>query len=218
MEQLRIFVGFDPREVVAYHVFCNSVLRRTKANVSFTPVRGERRDGSNDFIYARFRVAEMAGFRGWALFADGDMICRTDIAELFEFADPIGTDVMLVKHAYQTKFPVKYLGQKNEDYPRKNWSSLMLVNCAAAAWQRMNAERIAKMSGSELHQFTFLDDDRMGGLPAEWNWLVGEYPYNTDAKIAHFTVGTPCWPEFSDWDYADEWSAEREAVLDFEGL
>jgi lipopolysaccharide biosynthesis glycosyltransferase len=217
VQQIPLYVGYDPREAVAYSVFCHSVLRRTKAQVSFTPVTGESRDGTNAFIYERFRVAEMCGFKGWAIFCDGDMICRADIEELWDLRDVFGKDVMVVKHNYKTKFQVKYLGQKNDDYPRKNWSSVMLVNCNAAAWQRMTGERIAKMSGKELHRFTFLEEDRIGSLPKEWNWLSGEQPYNPDAKIAHFTIGTPCFHEYRDWDYADEWLAERDSMLSYEG-
>jgi lipopolysaccharide biosynthesis glycosyltransferase len=215
LDSLKVFVGFDPRETVAYWTFCSSVQKRCSLPVSFQAVRGARRDGSNDFIYERFRVAEMCGFRGWCVFADGDMICRTDLAELMEYANP-WYDLLVVKHDYQTKYPIKYLGQKNEDYPRKNWSSLMLINCTAASWQRMTKERIDKMSGSELHQFKFLNDSRIGELPKEWNWLVGEYPYNPEAKIAHFTVGTPCWESYSTWAYSEEWRKERDSMLEFE--
>src|SRR5688572_8052747 len=112
--EIPIYVGFDPREAVAYHVFCHSVLSRTKAQVSFTPVCGDRDDASNTFSKARFLVPAMQGFRGLAIWADGDMLCRTDIKELIDQYEP-GMDVMVVKHNYSTKHPVKYLGQRNED-------------------------------------------------------------------------------------------------------
>jgi lipopolysaccharide biosynthesis glycosyltransferase len=210
-----IFVGYDPKEAIAYHVFCQSITTRTKARVSFTPVTGEQRDGSNAFIYERFLVPWMCDYKGWAIFADGDMICRGDIEELWNLRSR-GYDVMVAKHDYKTKHPVKYLGQKNEDYPRKNWSSLMLIDCANFPWHNVDPKTIKTMTGKELHRFEFLDEDRIGDLPLEWNWLVSEYAYNQEAKIAHFTIGTPCWPEYRNCDYADEWRKERDAMLYFQ--
>lgn len=216
---LPIFVGVDPREEVGFSVFCRSVMSRTRAPVSFHPVRGGvRKEGSStSFDSARWDVPRLCGYRGLALWAECDMLCRTDIVELLDvFSDHARADVLLVKHSYKTQFPVKFLGQKNEDYPRKNWSSFMVMNCSAAVWQRLDGLRARGFSDfGVLHRFPHIvtgeplfDADRVAALEPEWNWLVGEYPYNPAAKIAHFTIGLPCFPEFSSWDYADEWRAE----------
>lgn len=208
-----IFVGYDRREAVAYSVFCHSVLARTEAAVSFAPVTGEKRpESSTAFNYGRFLIPHLMNYRGWAIWADGDMLCRADIAELWDMKD-IRCDVMVAKHDYRTKHPVKFLGQKNEDYPRKNWSSLMLINCAGAAWKRLQE---TEWSGPEKHRFKFLDDARIGELPLEWNWLVGEYPHTEAAKLAHFTIGTPCWQQYATCDYADEWFKDKHAMLDYQ--
>lgn len=209
---INIFVGFDEREAVAYSVFCHSVMRRTKARVAFYPMRGDCVEGSTTFNPERFNVAREMGYRGWAIWADGDMLCRGDIEELMEYADPY-RDVVVAKHDYKTRHPVKFLGQPNHDYPRKNWSSLMLINCEHASWQRLEHR---KHTLPELHRFAFMDEARIGELPLEWNWLVGEYPHNADAKLAHFTIGTPCWAEYADCDYADEWREERALMLHHE--
>jgi hypothetical protein len=200
-----VYVGFDPREAVAYHVFCHSVLTKTKAQVSFTPVCGSQDDASNTFSKARFLVPEMQGYRGWAIWADGDMLCRSDIQELWDLKRS-GFDAMVVKHDYRTKHPVKYLGQRNEDYPCKNWSSLMLIDCGNAAWRRPAYKELLKGPAGLLHRFSFLDDERIGELPKEWNWLVSEYPLNQDAKLAHFTIGIP--PFYPSCDYSAEWFNE----------
>jgi lipopolysaccharide biosynthesis glycosyltransferase len=216
MEQIRLFVGVDPRETVAFHVFVQSVLDRTDPNrVSIHPVIGEQRDGSNRFIYARFLIPHMCGYRGRAIWADGDMVCRADIRELWDMYEP-GFDVMVVKHNYSTKHPTKYLGQRNEDYERKNWSSVMLMDCANYPMRKLTPEYVAKSTGRHLHRFEFLKDDRIGDLPKEWNWLVGEYGPNPEAKLVHFTIGTPCWPAYKTWDYADEWRAELKKVNHYE--
>jgi lipopolysaccharide biosynthesis glycosyltransferase len=215
MDQIRLFVGMDRREPVAFHVFTHSVLTRTKAQVSITPVSGEQRDGSNSFIYQRFLVPWMCGYNGWAIFADGDMLCLGDIQELWNLRQP-GFDVMVVKHEYGTRHPVKYLGQRNEDYLRKNWSSLMLINCGNYPWRKVTPEYVSKASGKHLHRFEFLKDERIGDLPAEWNFIVGELEPIPDVKIAHFSIGLPCWSPYKDWPYAREWLKEREQMNYFQ--
>ena len=207
--EIPIYVGFDPREAVAFHVFCHSVLSRTRSQVSFTPVCGARDDASNTFSRARFKVPEMQGYRGWAIFADGDMLCRSDITELWDLRES-GNEVMVVKHDYQTKHPVKYLGQRNEDYPCKNWSSLMLMDCGNAVWRRPSYQELLKGPTGLLHRFAFLDDERIGELPKEWNWLVSEYPCNSQAKLVHYTIGIP--PFYPSCDYSAEWFNEMRAM------
>lgn len=204
-----LYVGFDPRESVAYHVFCHSVLTRTKARVSFSPVCGELEDASNTFSKARFTIPERQGFRGWAIWADGDMLCRADIQELWDLRKS-GCDVMVVKHDYRTKHPVKYLGQRNEDYPCKNWSSLMLIDCGNACWRRPSYAKLLQGPAGLLHRFSFLDDDRIGELPKEWNHLVEEYEPNPHAKLAHFTIGIP--PFYPSCEFSAEWFREMRAA------
>jgi lipopolysaccharide biosynthesis glycosyltransferase len=165
-------------------------------------------DGSNHFIYTRFLVPHLQEYTGWAIFIDGDMIVRDDIVKLWELQNPYN-DVMVVKHDYKTRMPVKYLGARNEDYPRKNWSSVILWNCNSFPNRRLTPEFIQKSTGSELHRFSWLEDERIGELPKEWNWLPDEYGINKDAKLLHYTLGTPCFQEFADTPQGDEWHRER---------
>jgi hypothetical protein len=203
---LRVFVGYDPREAVAYHVCCQSILEQTNHPVSFHPVRGDRRDGSNDFIYTRFLVPWLCGFHGHALFVDGDMIVRGDIADLFELRrNDLG--VQVVKHDYRTKHPTKYLGNPNADYPRKNWSSVVLWNASFFPNRKLTPEFVASKPGHYLHRFLWLTDGQIGDLPPEWNRLVLEQELTPEDRIRHFTIGTPCFAEYADCDGADEWHA-----------
>lgn len=205
-EPIRVFVGYDPREAVAYHVCCQSIIDGTKAPVSFYPIRGERRDGSNDFIYARFLVPWLCGFNGAAIFVDGDMIVRGDIADLFaERRMDVG--VQCVQHDYKTKYPTKYLGNKNEDYPRKNWSSVMIWNCGFYPNRVLTPEFVGRASGEFLHRFQWLNDEQIGALPDAWNRLVLEQEIRPTDKLLHYTIGTPCFAEYADCDGADEWHA-----------
>ncbi len=165
-------------------------------------------DGSNQFIYSRFLVPYLMGYSGHAIFIDGDMILRGDIAELWALRQS-DKDVQVVKHDYKTCMPVKYLGARNEDYPRKNWSSVILWNCSSFPNRRLTPEFVQHSTGSELHRFSWIDDDRIGTLPPEWNWLPDEYGPNADAKLLHYTLGTPCFQEFADTPQGNEWHRER---------
>jgi hypothetical protein len=118
-------------------------------------------------------------------------------------------DVQVVKHDYKTRMPVKYLGSPNEDYPRKNWSSVILWNCGSFPNRKLMPDFVQRSTGAELHRFSWLDDARIGELPPEWNWLPDEYGPNPAAKLLHYTLGTPCFHEFADTPMAAEWHRER---------
>ena len=212
---LKIFVGFDGKvEPVAYHTFCQSVIEKSSIPVSFTPLalntlseyKETHTDGSNAFIYSRFLVPYLCDFKGMALFVDGDMICRADIAEiLWEHEQDHAFKV--VKHYYQTKHPVKYLGAKNEDYPKKNWSSVMLWNCGHHLNKQLTPQFVMDKPGKYLHRFEWLKfpEEQVGKLDETWNWLETEYEYNPDAKLIHHTLGTPCFKDYQTGDYSEEW-------------
>jgi lipopolysaccharide biosynthesis glycosyltransferase len=212
---LKIFVGMDLKvEPVAYAVFCQSVIEHSSIPVSFTPMAlntlseytETHKDGSNAFIYSRFLVPYLCGFKGMALWVDGDMIVRSDIAELlWEFQQDEA--VKVVKHHYQTKHPIKYLGAKNEDYPKKNWSSVMLWNCGHHLNKQLTPKFVMEKDGKYLHRFEWLKypEEQVGKLDETWNWLVSEYEYNPDAKLVHYTVGSPCFKDYQIGDYSEEW-------------
>jgi lipopolysaccharide biosynthesis glycosyltransferase len=216
MKPIPIFIGYDPREAVAYHVCVNSIIRHASQPVCIVPLalnlfndyKETHTDGSNQFIYSRFLVPHLMDYSGWAIFIDGDMIVRSDIVELWNLQNPYN-DVIVVKHDYKTRMPVKYLGARNEDYPRKNWSSVILWNCNSFPNRQLTPEFIQHATGSFLHRFSWLDDARIGELPKEWNWLPDEYGANPAAKLLHYTLGAPCFEEFTDTPQADEWHQER---------
>ena len=218
---IRLFYGFDPREEVGAHTFCSSVIHNASQPVAMTPLHlpmlpmysGGQRDGTNAFIYSRFLIPHLCEYNGWALFMDGaDMVCKGDIAELWAMRDPFKA-VQVVKHEYKTKHPRKYVGTSmesgNDDYPRKNWSSVMLINCAHFDWRRITPEKVATMSGAELHRFAFLEARFIGELPMVWNWLADESGENKDAKVCHWTAGIPAWPHYAQAPMADEWAQAR---------
>jgi lipopolysaccharide biosynthesis glycosyltransferase len=216
MKPVPIFIGYDPREAIAYHVCVNSIIRHSTVPVSITPLAlnnfkdytETHTDGSNQFIYSRFLVPYLMDYKGFGIYMDGDMIVRGDVAELQRLID-LGKDVMVVKHDYKTKMKEKYLGSKNEDYPKKNWSSVMIFNCNTYPTKKLTPEYIQNSTGAHLHRFEWTTDSRIGELPPEWNWLPDEYGPNPDAKLLHYTLGTPSFHEFATTPMGDLWHQER---------
>ena len=212
LNKITLIVGFDQREAVAFHTFTQSVLEKTSIPVQFIPLaenslpnyKETHTDGSNKFIYSRFLTPYLNNYTGWAIFADGDMICRTDIKELWDLRDE-SKAVQVVKHDYQTKAITKYLGNKNENYPRKNWSSLILWNCGHPSHRLLTPEFIQKQTGAFLHRFSWLQDEQIGELPKIWNWLALEYEYNENAKLIHYTLGTPCFKDYTRSEMSEFW-------------
>lgn len=216
MAVIDIFIGYDAREAVAYHVCAQSIIERSSTPVRIFPLAlntmsGEyveqHADGSNAFIYSRFLIPSLCNFRGRAIYLDSDVLVRGDIGELLEVAPKMYCGASVVKHDYKTRHPVKYLGAKNDDYPRKNWSSVIVWNCAYAPNRVLTPEFVAKQTGSYLHRFSWLKDDQIGELPAEWNHLTMEYEPNSEAKLYHYTIGTPCFQGYESQEGADEWRA-----------
>ena len=221
MKPIPVFIGYDPREAIAYHVCANSIIRNASAPVAIIPValnlftdyKETHGDNSNHFVYTRFLVPYLMDFRGRAIYIDGDMVVRGDIIELYESLQT-AHDVAVVKHDYKTRMPVKYMGAVNEDYPRKNWSSVIVWDCQSYPNRRLTPDFVQKQPGSFLHRFAWIDDDRIQALPPEWNWLPDELGENTEAKLLHYTLGTPCFREFADTTQAAEWHKER-ALTDY---
>jgi len=212
-----VFVGYDPREAVAYHVCCNSIIRLSTAPVAIVPMalnlmtdyQETHTDGSNAFVYSRFLVPYLMGYQGRAVFIDGDMVLRSDILELFDLLSDQHA-VAVVKHDYQTRSAVKYRGNVNHNYPRKNWSSVIVWNCGHAKNHVLTPELVQHSTGSYLHRFGWLDDADVGELPLEWNWLPDELGANPEAKLLHYTLGTPCFAEYESVPEADVWHQERQ--------
>jgi hypothetical protein len=217
-----VCIGQDPRESIAYHVLEQSIIDKSSAGVAIIPLASRllgdfdgQRDGTNAFIYSRFLVPELMGYQGWAIYMDSDMLLRADLKELWALRDE-SKALMVVKHDYHTQHRRKLIGTPmecdNADYERKNWSSMILWNCAHPMNRILNAEFVSESPGSVLHRFRWLPDDLIGEVPKEWNWLVGEYPLAHEAKLVHFTYGAPCFRHYSRCDYASEWHGTREEV------
>lgn len=293
----RIYIGFDRREAAAYKVAKRSMKRRSSVPLDIVPLKLNRvqgilnrpveiKDGkmwcpisqapmATEFAISRFAVPFLAK-TGWALFVDCDVVCLSDIAELFAIADdkfavmcvkhdsrpmirawkyfvsprnPIPRQLWVsdgrnmfhkdahdgvawkigegpgvacvevfgdealavwenlkaeVKEGMQLGEDLQHLrdhyskmdGQLQTDYPRKNWSSVVLWNCDHPANKELTIEVLNTWPGRDLHAFKWLKDEEIGNLPVEWNYLVGVTTEPVKPKLAHFTLGGP-W--FKDW-------------------
>lgn len=215
---IRVFAGYDPNEAAGYHTFCHSVITRASQPVSITPViknqfpewrREGLNNGATEFSFARFLVPYLCGYRGHAIFMDGaDMLCLGDIAELWALRDH-SKAVQVVQHAPYAVEEKKMWNQDNRQYPRKNWSSVMLMNCEYHHAKHLTPENVATKSGAWLHHFEWTKENRIGDLPPEWNVLVGHQP-TENAKLLHYTNGLP---DVHPTGQIDEiWHAERELM------
>ena len=223
---IRLYIGFDPREAVAYNVLAYSILRRASRPVAISPLALSQLGGlltrprhplqSTDFSFSRFLTPFLSEYRGWSIFMDCDMLVREDIARLYDLRDERFA-VMVVKHVHEPREQTKFLDQPQASYQKKNWSSVILFNnerCRA-----LSPEYVNTASGLDLHQFRWLDDvDQIGALPSAWNHLVGFDPPRPDAALVHYTLGGPYFEEYSGCEYAAEWFAERDRMLYAEQL
>lgn len=221
---IKVFIGFDPVESVAWHTMAHSIFRHSSKPVAIIPVNirnlhsiyNRPRDPkqSNEFSFTRFLVPYLSEYSGYSLFFDCDMLLRSDISEIFDVIekDP-GKAVYVVKHTYEPRDDIKYLNTVQYKYPRKNWSSVVLWNCAHPANTIITPEFVNSATGLDLHRFTWLKDEEIGGLDVRWNWLVGEYDDPpADVKNVHWTVGGPYFHEFQNADFSEEWREENKSM------
>jgi hypothetical protein len=218
---IRVFIGYDSRETVAYGVLAHSINVRASEPVAIAPVMlGQLKDvfrrernplQSTEFSFSRFLVPYLCGYEGWAVFMDCDMLMLQDVSRLWALRDERYA-VQVVKHEHVPREEVKFLGAVQTKYQKKNWSSVMLMNCARCT--ALTPDYVSKASGLELHQFKWLGDDGLiGEIPHDWNHLVGFDPPRPGVSLAHFTIGGPWFPEYAACEYSREWFAEREAML-----
>lgn len=222
----QIYIGYDSREADAYEVCKASILKYSPQSITAIREIGVRlsgmydrpyrcdgaqkydtRDGrpfSTEFSFTRFLVPALNQYHGWALFCDCDFLFRADLNELFALCND-DYAVMCVKHDYKPDYGTKMDGQKQEPYPRKNWSSLVLWNCGHWQNRKVTPKFVNMMPGSALHSFCWLKDKDIGAIPEAWNWLEGHSSKAWEPKGVHYTRGVPSMPGYEHVDYADEW-------------
>ena len=218
---INIFIGYDSKEKAAFSTLTYSILQNSTKPVAITPialnnikddfVRERNSLSSTEFSFSRFIIPHLMNYQGWAVFMDCDMLMRTDINELWRQRDDKYA-VQVVKHNYVPKHNKKFLGQTQTVYPKKNWSSFMLMNCKKCS--TLTPDYVNRASGLELHQFKWLESEELiGDLPLEWNWLVGEYEHKDEVKNVHYTKGGPWFEEYRDCDYSQDWFRNHDECM-----
>jgi lipopolysaccharide biosynthesis glycosyltransferase len=219
---IRVFIGYDSNEVVAWHTLCHSIMRHTKQPTQFIPLMRSQLEGiydrpkqgkeSTEFSMTRFLVPYLSDYEGWSIFMDCDMLVTRDFKELWDLRDDKYA-VQCVKHDYSPTTTRKFLNQEQSVYEKKNWSSVMLFNNAKC--KALTPEYVNTATGLELHQFKWLEsEDLIGDIPAEWNFLVGEehmFEEGVPGNI-HYTLGGPYFDDHGDVDYADLWFEEQKKM------
>jgi lipopolysaccharide biosynthesis glycosyltransferase len=213
---IRVFIGYDEREAIAFHVACQSIICNTKTDVQITPLvtdslryagiynRPADPKASNAFSYTRFMVPYLSGYVGKSIYMDPDVIVLADLRELLAECEDVMTPVWVAKHDYDPKRELKYFGAKQYKYPRKNWSSIMVFENSACQFQ-LHPENVNQKSPQWLHQFGWVGDRNIGEIPIEWNWLVDEYEHNDNAKLLHYTNGIPPTQHKNQTDHQADW-------------
>lgn len=234
-----IWIGYDPREFTSFAIARASVDRQLtqriptfalilddlKAAGLYTRPMEWRRSAvdrpvmwdvisdaamSTEHANARFLVPHLAK-SGWALFMDGDMLARANLARIFEGLDREKA-VYCVQHDFRPVSGIKMDGQEQALYARKNWSSMMIFNVGHPANAALTPEFVNRVPGRHLHRFCWLKDKEIGALDPAWNWLVRHSDKTIDPKVVHFTAGCPDMPGYENDDYADEWRSWRDRL------
>jgi len=213
---IKIFIGYDPREKVAYHTLVQSIIENASEPVSISPIakkhlgniyqRTRTVKESTEFSLTRFLTPYLSGFDGWSIFMDCDMIVTSDIKTLWGLRDDKYA-VMCVKHDYTPSSERKFLDQIQTVYPKKNWSSVMLFNNAKCT--SLTPELVQYEDGLFLHQFKWLESEELiGELPNTWNFLVGEeekLEHDQLPDLIHYTLGGPYFENYIGCDYEETW-------------
>lgn len=225
-----VFIGYDMRDELAYNVAVRSIHKHASKGVTIIPLKDHelRRAGfywrqyqvrpngqkideadgrpfSTDFSFSRFCVPELArqmGIHDPVLFTDPDIMLRADINELFDLWDD-QMAVMCVQHNHKPKELTKFDNMEQTRYFRKNWSSIMLLHPDRTT--KLSLHKVNNQCGSDLHACLWVSDEEIGALDPTWNHLVGYDAPREDAKLVHFTLGTPDFPGRAKDEHADEW-------------
>ena len=218
-DPIKVFIGFDSREDVAVNVLTDSIQARSSKPVQIGQVRLTQLEDvyrrskhplqSTEFSFSRFLVPWICGYQGWAIFMDADMLCQGDITELWDLRDERYA-VQVVQHNHHCSSGRKFQGMPQSPYRRKNWSSVMLFNCARC--KALSPHYVNSASGLELHQFTWTKTEEIGALPPQWNVLVGVQEVPADARLLHYTLGGPWFDDCRSVPRSELWDTARQAL------
>tara|TARA_B100000989_G_scaffold196241_1_gene148210 strand:- start:2850 stop:3548 length:699 start_codon:yes stop_codon:yes gene_type:complete len=224
--KINFFIGYDPKEDIAYRVCKFSLLKRASSHVNVLSLKLDELISkklytrsvdplaSTQFTYTRFLVPKLMNYKGWAVFCDCDFVFLADVIDLTKNLDD-SKALYCVKHDYSPKEKNKMDGKIQSIYPRKNWSSFIIFNCAHPSTKKLSVERVNNETGAYLHQFKWCKDKEIGSLDERWNWLEGWTSKNNKNKpfAIHYTRGGPWFKQWENVEFAEDWILERDDYL-----
>lgn len=222
-DKINIYIGLDEPHLEAFDVCKYSILEKNKKyNINIHPInyntvkeynRKKDQYESTQFAFARFFAPYLSDFKGISIFLDGDFLLLESIDKLLDLYNPKYA-LQCCQHDYKPKESVKMSGKIQAAWPRKNWSSLMIINNEHPKNKTLTPTTINNQSGAFLHRFKWLDDAEIGSLPLQWNWLVNWYTEPDDGYplALHYTEGGPWLKEFKNCEYSGLWKKTFDIV------
>ncbi len=176
-DPIRVFVGASDREWLPARVLEHTIRRHATRTVQVTamfdtPIAAEVQQHSigTPFSEFRWRVPELAGHQGRAVYFDSDMLVFQDIAALWDIPLNGASALMAL------------LGETPDFIKAK---SVQLMDCSHPSW-------IPRAERREAFDVTFFGGSGKYVLPAEWNHLDTYQPRRT--ALLHYTnVPTQPW-------------------------
>ena len=210
---VRVFIGYDSRIPVAFNVLAHTITHNSSLPVAVVPInlknigayyhRERTSLQSTEFSISRFLTPFLSNYEGWSIFMDNDIIVQSDIRNLWDLRND-DYALMCIKHDHKPESDHKFLGEKQTRYEKKNWSSVMLFNNSKC--RTLTPDYVNTATGLELHQFKWLDGDRLiGELPVSWNYLAGYTKGVEHPDAIHYTEGGPYYPDYQSTEFAKEW-------------
>ena len=218
LETIKVFIGLDEPYKIVYDVCKYSILKNNKKyNLDIIPInyntvkdynRVKDQYESTQFSFARFWTPFESDFKGVSIFLDSDFLFLDSIDSLIDLYDEEKA-IMCCKHNYKPTNSKKMDNKVQTVYPRKNWSSLIIFNNSHPKNKILEPFMLNTSTGSYLHRFSWLDDEDIGNLPLQWNWLTDWYSETEDfkPKALHYTEGGPWLDNYKDCKYNKHWDS-----------
>lgn len=222
MSYYDLFIGYDSRfplvsSIAEYTWNKNNCLHYKEATLldlahlkqahNFKPKVDTK--ATTEFTYSRFLVPFLQGYNDVAVFVDNDVLFYGDLDALMlnlykKYKNTENFPAIICrKHDYAPATGTKMYGVAQEAYPRKNWSSFMIMNCTKLlCWTKAVVEQA---DGARLHRFADIPDDEIVDIETiepGWNDLTHKRP---ETKLLHFTEGGPWFPNYFNCPHALDW-------------
>lgn len=213
-----IYIGYDPREDIAYEVCKFSIESRSvidtrklySKDIDLYTRSGDTQ--STDFTFTRFWVPYLSRYKGYSIFVDCDFLFLADPEELIDIAiSDQSKAVWCAQHPRYTPNSHKKMDSMAQNsYYMKNWSSLMVFNNSHPDCKKLRPEYLNNHKpGLDFHQFKWTEN--IGALSLDWNCL-DDYYLLDNPKAIHYTDGGPWFEGYENTMYSDKWNDEYQKL------